>query len=166
MASPTSWLGTSAWPWPRTASSTCWASCARASASTGRPWQARVTPAITLLRLNGSVTPLRLTTDSSDSSTVVNRREHSGQDRRRRIAWPSSTSRESMTLESGIPAERTPHAPIPPSVSRADAASGREPGPSDDRPVWIHLWTAVGNASLLWTTREIGWHNLLISYTV
>ena len=64
----------------------------------GRPGSPRRS---TLLRLNGSVTPLRLTTDSNDPSTVVNRREHSGQDRRRRIAWPSSTSRESMTRESG-----------------------------------------------------------------
>src|SRR6476659_3712744 len=63
-----------------------------ASGSTGRPWQARVTPAITLLRLNGSVTPLRLTTDSKEPSRVLNRRPHSGQERRRRIAWPSSTS--------------------------------------------------------------------------
>ena len=56
---------------------------------------------MTLVRLNGSVTPLRLTTASIASSTVVKRRAHSGQDRRRRIAWPSSTSRESMTRESG-----------------------------------------------------------------
>jgi hypothetical protein len=31
---------------------------------------------------------------------VVNRLPHSGQDRRRRISWPSSASRESTTRES------------------------------------------------------------------
>jgi len=66
-----------------------------------RPWQARRTPRITFSRLNGSVTPLRLTTASTAVSTVVNRRPHSGQDRRRRIACPSSVSRESTTRESG-----------------------------------------------------------------
>ena len=51
----------------------------------------------TFSRLNGSVTPLRFTTASTASSTVVNRRPHAAQERRRRMAWPSSTSRESMT---------------------------------------------------------------------
>ena len=55
---------------------------------------------ITLARLNGSVTPLRLITASVASSTVVNRRPQAWQDRRRRMTWPSSTSRESTTRES------------------------------------------------------------------
>jgi hypothetical protein len=56
---------------------------------------------MTFSRLNGSVTPLRLTTASTALSTVVNRLPHSGHDLRRRIAWPSSVSRESTTRESG-----------------------------------------------------------------
>jgi hypothetical protein len=56
---------------------------------------------MTFSRLNGSVTPLRLTTASTAVSTVVNRLPHSGHDLRRRIAWPSSASRESTTRESG-----------------------------------------------------------------
>ena len=83
---PTSWLGTSAVPDARTDSSTRCASCARASVSTGRPWQARATPRTTLSRLKGSVTPLRLTTASTGSSTVVKRLPHDEHDRRRRIA--------------------------------------------------------------------------------
>ena len=102
MASPTSWLGTSAAPVARMASSTCWASSCSWSSSTGRPWQARRTPATTLVRLNGSLTPLRLTTASTASSTVVNRRPHFGQDRRRRVVAPSSASRESMTRLSAL----------------------------------------------------------------
>src|SRR4051812_108293 len=101
MASPTSWLGTSAAPVARIASSTCWASCCNWSSSTGRPWQARRTPATTLARLNGSLTPLRLTTASTGSSTVVKRREHRVHERRRRVTCPSSASRESTTRESG-----------------------------------------------------------------
>ena len=84
----------------RTDSSTRCASCASASSSTGRPWQARRTPRTTFSRLNGSVTPLRLTTASTASSTVVNRRPQSTQERRRRVACPSSTSRESITRQS------------------------------------------------------------------
>jgi hypothetical protein len=85
MARPTSLLGISAQPVARTASSTLWASTASWSASTGRPWQARRTPTITLSRLNGSVTPLRLITASVASSTVVNRRPHAWHERRRRM---------------------------------------------------------------------------------
>lgn len=70
------------------------------SSSTGRPWHALRTPPMIFVRLNGSVTPLRLTTASTASSTVVNRLPHSGQDRRRRMSWPSSASRESTTRES------------------------------------------------------------------
>jgi hypothetical protein len=55
------------------------------------------TPLTTLARLNGSVTPQRLTTDRLISSTVVNRRPHSEQDRRRRMASPSAVSRLSTT---------------------------------------------------------------------
>src|SRR2546421_8716679 len=72
-----------------------------ASSSTGRPWQALRTPVMIFERLNGSVTPLRLTTARTASSTVVNRRLHSGHERRRRMSWPSSASRESTTRESG-----------------------------------------------------------------
>src|SRR6185312_6710385 len=71
------------------------------SSSTGRPWQARRTPLMTLVRLNGSVTPLRLMTAKVASSTVVKRRPQSRQLRRRRMTWPSSCSRESTTRESG-----------------------------------------------------------------
>src|SRR3954454_11959267 len=113
MARPTSWLGTSAAPLARTVSSTRCASSAIASSSTGRPWQALRTPLMILVRLNGSVTPLRFTIANTASSTVVNRLPHSGHDRRRRINWPSSASRESTTRESacrkyGHPTENPP----------------------------------------------------------
>src|SRR3954468_23983071 len=52
------------------------------------------------VRLKGSVTPLRLTTARTASSTVVKRLPHSGHERRRRISAPSSASRESTTRES------------------------------------------------------------------
>src|SRR5215218_1835840 len=102
MASPTSLAGTSAAPVARMASSTCWASSCSWSSSTGRPWQARRTPATTLDRLKGSLTPLRLTTASTASSTVVNRRPHLGHERRRRVVAPSSASRESITRLSAL----------------------------------------------------------------
>jgi hypothetical protein len=70
------------------------------SSSTGRPWQALRTPVMIFARLNGSVTPLRFTTASTASSTVVNLLPHSGQCLRRRMIWPSSASRESTTRES------------------------------------------------------------------
>jgi hypothetical protein len=54
-----------------------------------------------LSRVNGSVTPLRLATMRMTDSCVVNRRPHSGQDRRRRIAVPSSATRLSITRLSG-----------------------------------------------------------------
>ena len=57
----------------------------RTQAQFVRFMQARRTPFTTFCRLNGSVTPLRLITASVASSSVVNRRPHSGQDRRRRI---------------------------------------------------------------------------------
>src|SRR5699024_4248417 len=100
IASPTSWLGISASPPERIDSSTRCASSCSASSSTGRPWHARRTPRTTLSRLNCSVTPERLTTASTIDSEVVNLLPHSEQERRRRIACPSSTSRESTTLES------------------------------------------------------------------
>jgi hypothetical protein len=56
---------------------------------------------MTFSLLKGSVTPLRLTTANTAVSTVVKRRPHSGHDRRRLMAWPSSVSRESITRESG-----------------------------------------------------------------
>ena len=53
-----------------------------------------------MARLNGSVTPLRLTTVSVTVSAVVKRLPHSGHWRRRRIEVPSSLARESTTRES------------------------------------------------------------------
>src|SRR5699024_440601 len=100
MTSPTSWLGISASPLERMDSSTRCASSCSASSSTGLPWHARRTPPTTLSRLNSSVTPERLTTANTIDSEVVNLLPHSEHDRRRRIACPSSTSRESTTLES------------------------------------------------------------------
>src|SRR5215218_2510803 len=134
MASPTSLLGTSAAPVARIASSTCWASNCSWSSSTGRPWQARRTPATTLDRLNGSLTPLRLTTASTASSTVVNRRPHFGQERRRRVVAPSSASRESMTRLSALwqNGQRIAVRLLP---------SSRHP--SDD-PLWTLLGTSGG----------------------
>ncbi len=66
----------------------------------GRPWQALRTPETIFGRLNGSVTPDRLTTVRLAVSTVLKRRPHCGQTRRRRMAQPSSVLRESTTRES------------------------------------------------------------------
>src|SRR5699024_3091001 len=76
------------------------ASLAKSSLSTGRPWQALRTPLITLARLNGSATPERLITLSEVVSNVVNRLSHDRHSRRRRIAEPSSSERESTTPDS------------------------------------------------------------------
>src|SRR5665647_1538182 len=97
MAIPTSWASISALPCDLMSSSTRWASRARSSSLTGRPWQALRTPTRTLPRLNGSVTPLRLTTERLAVSTVVKRRLQAWHWRRRRIAVPSSAVRLSMT---------------------------------------------------------------------
>jgi hypothetical protein len=51
--------------------------------------------------VNGSVTPLRFATIKMTDSCVVNLRPHSGHDRLRRIAVPSSATRLSMTRLSG-----------------------------------------------------------------
>ena len=102
MARPTSSELTSARPAARTFSSTRWASNASASSSTGRPWHALRTPAITFSRPNGSVAPLRLTTSSVAASRVVNRRPQEPQERRRRIAAPPSASRLSTTRLSEV----------------------------------------------------------------
>jgi hypothetical protein len=48
------------------------------------------------------VAPLRLPTIKITDSCVVNLRPHSGQERRRRIAAPSSAVRLSMTRLSGF----------------------------------------------------------------
>src|SRR3954453_4191683 len=143
MASPTSWLGTSAAPVARMASSTCWASTCSWSSSTGRPWHARRTPATTLERLNGSLTPLRLTTARTASSTVVNRRLHFGQERRRRVVAPSSASRESMTLLSALWQNGQRLGGSPPPLLRVrpgcpDAPLGLSSGP--------FLWTLLGTS--------------------
>src|SRR5829696_9108599 len=100
MATPTSSEGTSGCPEARRESSTSWPSRASWSSVTGRPLHALRTPLITLSRANGSTTPLRLTTVSCICSSVVNRRSQVGHWRRRRIALPSSATRESSTLES------------------------------------------------------------------
>lgn len=115
MARPTSWVVSSALPVARTASSTRWPSLARASSVTGLPWHALRTPEMTLVRLKGSVTPLRLTTISEQVSTVVKRREQSGHCRRRRIDVPSSVVRLSTTLLSGCLQKGQCMAPNPPS---------------------------------------------------
>src|SRR5699024_10605806 len=81
-------------------SSTSCASLAKSSLSTGRPWQALRTPLITLARLNGSATPERLITLIEVVSNVVNRLSHDRHSRRRRIAEPSSSERESTTRDS------------------------------------------------------------------
>src|ERR1044072_6569928 len=74
----------------------------------------------TFSRLNGSVTPERLTTARTASSTVVNRRLHLAHERRRGITCPSSSSRESTTRESEwrqngqrIPVHPSWHASLP-----------------------------------------------------
>ena len=90
-----------------------------------RPWQARRTPLITFSRLNGSVTPLRLTTANTAVSTVVNRLPHSGQDRRRRMAAPSSVSRESTTRESAW--RQNGQCMTVPSLPPGTASDDREP---------------------------------------
>jgi hypothetical protein len=78
-------------------SSARWARIASWSSLTGLPWHALRTPLVILSRVNGSVTPLRLPTMRITVSWVVNLRPHSGHDRRRRIAAPSSAVRLSMT---------------------------------------------------------------------
>src|SRR3954471_2510694 len=150
MASPTSWLGISAAPPARTASSTRCASCCSASSSTGLPWQARRTPLTTLSRLNCSVTPDRLTTASTIVSDVVNRRPQDAHERRLRIAWPSSTSRESTTRESAC--QRNGHlirrSPSPPRQPPRSTSPGHHAWPCRDHPVPLHLvidlWTSGG----------------------
>jgi hypothetical protein len=97
MARPTSWAGSSAWPLHRSASSTSWPRRASWSSVTGRPLHALRTPLIALSRLNGSVAPERLLTINCICSTVEKRRSQAGQARRRRIALPSSATRESST---------------------------------------------------------------------
>ena len=97
MARPISLAGTSAKPTLRRLSSTLCPRRARSSSVTGRPLQALRTPAIAFSRVNGSEVPLRLITLSCICSTVVNRFSHDGQCRRRRIAEPSSATRESRT---------------------------------------------------------------------
>src|SRR6185437_15182413 len=80
-------------------------------------WQARRTPRTIFSLLNGSVTPLRFATIRITVSCVVNLRPHSGQDRRRRIAAPSSAVRLSMTRLSGYRqyGQYTHHHPLIPS---------------------------------------------------
>ena len=67
-----------------------------------------------LVRLNGSVTPLRLTTARTASSTVVNRLPHSGQDRRRRISCAVVGLPGVDHAGVGVPAVRTTHAMLLP----------------------------------------------------
>src|SRR5882757_9027067 len=151
MARPTSWLGISAQPVARIDSSTRWASWASASSSTGRPWQARLTPLMTFSRLNGSVTPERLTTASTASSTVVNRRLQCEHDRRRRMAWPSSTSRESTTRESELRQNGHRTGLIPPLGHTS--MTPRRAGPGDQHV--DHRWiTCPPSEPNLWTNHS------------
>ena len=99
MASPTSSLGTSARPSARRSSSTCCASRATASASTGRPWQALLTPLITFAREKGSTTPERLQMLTWVDSEVLNLFPQAAHSLRRRTAHPSSDGRESTTRD-------------------------------------------------------------------
>ena len=121
-------------PAARMLSSTRWASRARSSSVTGRPWQALRTPTSTLARLNGSVAPERLTTSRLAVSTVVNRRPHSGHWRRRRIAVPSSVVRRVDDPGVGVPAERAVHGrallscPLPGRMPRARLRRSSPPG--------------------------------------
>src|SRR5215216_66153 len=113
-----------------------------------------------LIRLKGSVTPLRLTTASTASSTVVNRLPHSGHDRRRRINWPSSASRESTTRESacrqyGHRTECPPVAGRPPRRRRPGHA---EPRRHHDRQIVTPCLTCGGDGSRnpnLWMTYSL-----------
>src|SRR4029453_10651797 len=92
-----------------------------------------------LVRLKGSVTPLRLTMASTASSTVVNRLPHSGHERRRRINWPSSASRESTTRESACRqyGQRTANL-----LQRSDHHA---PGTPNRTPAeWAGLWITCG----------------------
>ena len=138
MARPTSSLGTSAAPVARTASSTRLGQLGQRVLVDRPALAGRRTPLTTFARLNGSVTPLRLTTASVASSTVVNRRPHSGQERRRRMTWPSSCLARVDDPRVGVPAVRTPHLRTPP-----------VPGPYACRParpaaLWTNLWTNLG----------------------
>ena len=117
IARPTSWLPISAHPLARTASSTAWASSARSSSLTGRPWHALRTPLATLARLNGSVTPLRFTTVSVTVSAVVKRLPHSGHCRRRRMLVPSAVAAGVDDAGVGVAAERAVHRGRLPSLS-------------------------------------------------
>ena len=72
------------------------------SSLTGRPWHAFRTPATTLLREKGSITPERLTTWKDEVSSVVNRFLQDVHSLRLRIEAPSSAIRVSTTRESGL----------------------------------------------------------------
>ena len=104
-ASPSCSLCTSG-PSDQAVCSTAAASASSCSGSTGRFLHAARAPAITLRRSKGSRWPDRLTTQSTAwfrRSTVVNRRLHETHSRRRRMASPCSTSRESTTRSSVAP---------------------------------------------------------------
>ncbi len=102
IAKPISFASICDAPVARTVFSTVWASSARSASSTGLPWQAFRTPFTILLRLNGSITPLRFTTVSDAVSEVLKRMPHSGHWRLLRIDDPSSEVLESVTRESGF----------------------------------------------------------------
>ena len=119
--------GTSAQPSPRRVSSTCWPRQARSSSETGRPLQALRTPAIALSRVNGSVAPDRFTTTSCICSTVLNRLPHSGQERRRRIAPPSSATRLSRTRVSVLRQYGQCMSPLPSPVAHVSTGTPSTP---------------------------------------
>src|SRR4051794_21261336 len=177
MASPTSWVVSSALPVARTASSTRWPSWASASSVTGRPWHALRTPLMTLVRLKGSVTPDRLTTISEHVSTVVKRREQSGHWRRLRIDVPSSVVRLSTTRLSGCLQKgqcmaptllhSTTHRPL--ETSRAPRSSpkhrrwpqARRPGGPQHLGCCCNPTTRCGDRREEWPTSRVShayWH--------
>src|SRR5215212_527328 len=101
-----------------------------------------------LVRLNGSVTPLRLTMASTASSTVVNRLPHSGHERRRRINWPSSASRESTTRESACRQYGHRMTDLPSLVPQASGTANHSPG--QDGGAVDDVWRCLGRNPNLW----------------
>src|SRR6185369_3296327 len=80
--------------------------CSIASTGMGRFSQAFLMPEMIFIRSNGSRRPSFLQTCGSISSTrswVVKRLVHSSHSRRRRMAVPPLSGRESITLLSGLP---------------------------------------------------------------
>ncbi len=79
---------------------------------------------------------------------MVNRRPQSRHSRRRRIAPPSSTARESMTLSSVTPAGRAPHTPRTLPLPSGDLLGARN-GRCARLPAAAHR---AGTAASCWTS--------------